>query len=190
MHLLVGLGNPGPEYERTRHNLGFRVLEHLAHRLGVRFRPGPHRGWWARGVAEGRPVVLLLPQTFMNASGECVGPALRELGIPPSQMIVVCDDMDLPLGVLRLRPQGGHGGHNGLRSVVAQVGEGFPRLRLGIGRPPPEQTPIEYVLGAFQPEEGEVVHAMVERAAEALVQAVGHGVEWAMSRYNGPVPLA
>lgn len=185
MKLIVGLGNPGRAYRQTRHNVGFEVADELARRMGVKFR----RSWrfpaeMAEGTLEGEEVVLVKPRTFMNLSGEAVGPLARKKGIPAGDVIAIVDDLDLPLGRLRIRKSGGAGGHNGLKSLIAHLGtEEFPRVRIGIGRDA-EGDAVSHVLGRFRPEEEPVVREAVSRAADAVATALREGWDRAMNDFN------
>lgn len=182
MKLVVGLGNPGPRYRGTRHNLGFRVVEELAGQEGWRFRSRP---WWrwARGRLAGTEVVLAQPLTFMNDSGRAVGGLAESLGVAGEDLLVVCDDLALPLGRIRLRRRGSSGGHQGLASVVRALGtEEFPRLRLGIGAA--RGDPVEFVLGEFAAGERERVEEAVREAVEAVRSWATQGIEEAMNRFN------
>ncbi|HIE11425.1 MAG TPA: aminoacyl-tRNA hydrolase [Kiritimatiellae bacterium] len=187
MQVVVGLGNPGRRYSNTRHNIGFAVVERLAEQWGKRFR----RKWGtqslvASGVLEGRPVWLCKPTCFMNRSGGAVRALLRKAGAGPEALVVVVDDADLPVGRVRVRPRGGSGGHNGLKSVIAALGtEDFIRVRVGIGRPVAGGDMVEYVLSGFRPEEREQVDEVVGLAAEAVKRIMTEGVESAMNRING-----
>ena len=166
--MIVGLGNPGPEYAETRHNVGFMVVDLLARRWAGRFTPREH-ALLARVSIHGVPTLLVKPQTFMNASGRAVAPLVRQLGLPPEHLIIVYDDMDLPFGTLRMRAKGSHAGHKGMRSVLEHLGtQAVPRLRIGIGRPPGNMDPADYVLSPFDPEERELLPWILERAVEAL----------------------
>ncbi len=166
--LIVGLGNPGPEYAGTRHNIGFRIVDILARRWGGKFTP-VEESLLAVVSIHGVPVALAKPQTFMNLSGRAVGPLLRRLGLPFSRVMVVYDDMDLPFGTLRMRARGGHAGHKGMRSVLEALGtQNVPRLRFGIGRPPGNMDPADFVLSPFDPEEQEMLPELLERAVQAL----------------------
>jgi peptidyl-tRNA hydrolase, PTH1 family len=178
--LIVGLGNPGPEYADTRHNVGFQSVEALAERLGAH---------WSRchdalvAVADAR-LVLAKPQTFMNRSGPAVARLLEELAIRPAQALIVYDDMDLPFATLRLRARGSAGTHNGMRSVVSALAtQDIARLRIGISQAGPGNA-IDHVLSAFTPEEQPVIDAAVERAADAALAWANEGAEVAMNRYN------
>lgn len=185
MHIaaVVGLGNPGSKYAATRHNVGFRVVDELARRWRIRI-------WWPRDHAKvarrrgSAPVLLVKPSTYMNLSGKAVAAIRRREHLEPGQLLVVVDDVELPLGTLRIRPHGGPGTHNGLRSLVEDLGEGFPRLRLGVRGEVPWDDLADYVLTPFRPEETEVVERMVSRAADCVEMALHSGVERAASRFN------
>jgi NhaA family Na+:H+ antiporter len=184
--LVVGLGNPGPRYAGTRHNAGFLVVDRLAESLGVRLEPGPD-GRKGRGRLEGVEFALLEPGELMNRSGGPVARAVAELPVadPARDLLVVCDDLDLPAGQLRLRKQGGHGGHNGLRDVIACLGtQDFPRLRFGVGRPPPGEDPVEHVLSPFAEEEAAALQARLDEAALAARTFLVEGMDAAMNRFN------
>lgn len=183
--LIVGLGNPGPAYARTRHNVGFMVADGLAGRLGWRWREGRCHGLVAGGRVGDREVLLLKPLTFMNRSGLAVAAAARAYGLAPAAIVVVHDDLDLPPGKLRLRPGGGSGGHRGVTSVIQSLGdEGFGRVRVGIGRPAPGEEAADYVLQPFTPAEQEVLAPALETACEAIMRVVAEGLEAAMRCYN------
>ena len=184
VHLFVGLGNPGRTYEKTRHNLGFMVLDRLAERWGGRFKPGFGPYDFLQTKAPGGKILLVKPSTFMNRSGAAVQDAVRRYEVPLSALIVICDDFNLPLGTLRLRPKGSDGGHNGLASVIQALGTSdFGRLRLGIGLRPGAGT-VDYVLSRFPRKEQAAVETLVEDGADALIAAAENGFEWAMNRYN------
>ncbi len=180
---VIGLGNPGTEYLSTRHNVGFAVVDELAKRFRIDAWRRAYLSLTARrprGVA----VMLVKPQTFMNVSGEALAALCRGEELLPSECLVVVDDVELPLGQLRLRTSGGAGSHNGMRSIVEAVGEGFPRLRLGIRGNEPWRDLADYVLSEFRPDEIEVVTAMVSRAADCVEEALRAGIARAASRYN------
>jgi PTH1 family peptidyl-tRNA hydrolase len=182
--LVVGLGNPGAEYANTRHNVGFRVIDALAdaHKIAVKTR----RLQSVYGVGEigGQRVCLAKPQTYMNNSGQAVAALRRELSVPLEDVIVVCDDVNLPVGRLRIRLQGSAGGSGGLKSIVACLGtEDFPRLRIGVGRPGGGAL-VEHVLGPFSRAEIPVIERAVVAAAEAVEVALEHGLPAAMNRFN------
>lgn len=186
MKLVVGLGNPGPRYADTRHNVGFRVVECFASRCGAAFEER-FAGRYGLGSVDSSPVGVLQPHTFMNRSGDSVAAALRELGIdePERDLCIVYDDMDLPLGKIRLRHGGGAGGHNGIAHVIAALGTtSLPRLRFGVGRPPPGDDPIDYVLSAFTPAEERELVGVIDTASEALAAFASDGMEVAMNRFN------
>jgi len=184
MIIVVGLGNPGRRYKGTRHNVGQEVVNHLAARLRVRLQDD---GWAkaGKGRVEGTVVLLAIPETYMNVVGQAVGDLLRRRRRSPQELLVVHDEMDLPLGHLRLRPGNGPGGHNGVRSIIEELGTGlFPRLRLGIGRPPAGEDPVEFVLDRFTPEERPTIDDAVALAADAVMIAATQGLAVAMNRYN------
>lgn len=182
LRLVVGLGNPGSRYAGTRHNLGFMLVDRFAQHRGLRFRRDRF-GLSARFDG----VYLFKPQTFMNLAGEAVGPFARWLKADPGAVFVVSDDLDLPLGAIRIRREGSSGGHNGLKSVAEHLGTtAFPRLRIGIGRPPVrDYAVIDWVLGRFTAAERNIVEEALGRAEEALQVAIREGIGAAMNRYNG-----
>jgi PTH1 family peptidyl-tRNA hydrolase len=185
MKIIVGLGNPGLGYRRTRHNLGYMVVKEVAERRALRFRRGRFQCTQAEGEVGKEQVLLVRPLTFMNLSGACVAGVARERGCEPSQVLVVCDDVNLELGKLRLRRGGSAGGHKGLESVIHHLhSDQFPRLRLGIGQPPAGVEMMRYVLSPFRRAEWPTVGEMIERAAQAVESWVYFGVEEAMSRFN------
>ena len=181
---MAGLGNPGPKYEDTRHNLGFRVVDELARRSGAPGFQQKFDGLFAeRG---GGRVLLVKPQTFMNLSGECVAKFAGFYKIPPEAVLIVTDDIDLPPGQLRLRKDGGPGGHNGMKSVIESLGtELFPRVRLGVGRSS-RLEPKAFVLARIAPEERALFDALVLRAADAVEAFLGQGMDAAMNAFNRP----
>lgn len=187
--MIVGLGNPGTEYASHRHNVGFRVVDALARAHGLRFMRDKH----ARAhVAEGRvcdsTVVLAKPQKYMNESGKAVSRLIRQYRLPPEQALVVYDDLDLPLGRLRLRQEGGSGGHKGMMSIIEQLGtRDFPRLRVGIGRPPGRMDPADYVLEPFDEEDEPTVSHVVEVAVSAVESWIEEGIVATMDRFNRPL---
>jgi PTH1 family peptidyl-tRNA hydrolase len=189
--LVIGLGNPGPRYRETRHNAGFRVVDRLASRMGIPLTQTRFDGHFGRGRVGGIDVGLLEPQTFMNGSGRAVAAALRFLpvGEISSDLLVVYDDADLPLGRLRLRARGSDGGHLGLRDVLACIGtQELPRLRFGIGRPLHSQDTVDHVLQKFSESETEALAQAVERACSAVGLFLAEGIVPAMDRFNAPAP--
>ena len=187
--LVVFLGNPGLKYEGTRHNAGFMTADALAKRKNVAINRARFRA--LTGVCElGEEKLLLMkPQTFMNLSGEAVGEAARFYKIPPQHVLVVSDEVSLPIGRLRVRSKGSAGGHNGLKSIIACLGsEEFPRIRLGVGAPPhPDYDMADWVLSAFKNQDAEDMAAAAARAAEAVECYILNGPEKTMNRYNGSV---
>lgn len=182
IRLVVGLGNPGSQYQRTRHNLGFMTVDRVAERAGARFRASRFHAEVA-ALPEG--LTLMKPLTFMNRSGLAVGAWARYHRLRPEEVLVVCDDLDLPFGKLRLRAQGSAGGHNGLKSVIAELGsQAFPRLRIGIGRPQGAGSTVDWVLSPFSPQEAERLGTLLEAAAWAVERAVRDGIEAAMNEVN------
>jgi PTH1 family peptidyl-tRNA hydrolase len=191
LRLVVGLGNPGPEYEATRHNVGFRVVERLAARRGIALRREPQlAGRFGLGRVAGEPTGLLAPETWMNRSGRAVAAALDAHPLDPAaELIVVYDDLDLPFGRLRLRPRGGAGGHNGLGDIQDVLGRSdFPRLRFGIGRPPPGVDPVDYVLAPRSADEAAALDARLDAACDAIELAFARGVAFAMNAVNAAPP--
>ncbi len=183
--LVLGLGNIGREYENTRHNVGFEVVKELCRRWNLSLKTGSHLYDWAEKERDGKRIILALPKTYMNRSGLAARALLQENNLEPSQMLVVVDDFNLPLGRLRIRPSGSDGGHNGLASLIEELEtESFPRLRLGIGPLPEDTNSVDFVLSSFHNEEREVVKQMIETAAEAVEYAIGHRLEEAMTKYN------
>ncbi len=182
--LLCGLGNPGLEYHGTRHNIGFRVLDSFAREERLSFRRSPYQGYLAKGSGAS-PIYLLKPTTFMNLSGRSVRQAVQALGLAPEDILCICDDLDLPAGQIRLRAEGSAGGHNGLKSIIAELGtQGFARLRVGIGRPPDDDV-VRFVLGAARGDDAMRLAWAADLAVECLRMAVADGVEAAMNAFNG-----
>jgi PTH1 family peptidyl-tRNA hydrolase len=187
-YLIVGLGNPGRKYKRNRHNVGFQVIDHLAKRHGLRFRRRQSDAFVTGGQIAGRAVILVKPLRYMNKSGDPVAALRRFYKIDPERLLVIFDDLDLPVGTLRLRPSGGSSGQKGMKSIIERLGnQEFPRLRVGIGRPPGRMDPAAYVLQNFGKEQLPSVEETYERAADAIETWLRDGVELAMSRHNGPV---
>lgn len=188
MWLIVGLGNPGEEYAKTRHNLGFQCLTFLANRHGLDFDDKRARSRVATGQIAGQRVVLAKPFTFMNAIGQAVVGLCHWYKVAPAErLLVIYDDLDLPFGVLRLRERGSAGTHNGMKSIVGQLGsQTFPRLRIGIGQGPPGRDAAKYVLSRFTRDEEAQLPAICARAADAVELVVREGLTAAMNRYNRP----
>ncbi len=187
MKLIVGLGNPGPKYRGTRHNIGFAVVDELASRRSIAFESAAVEALVARARGE-QPLLLAKPLTFMNLSGEAVGGLLRYYRIEVGDLLVIVDEVQLPLGRLRARPRGSAGGHNGLKSVIAHVGEEFARLRVGVGRGDSRRDLADHVLARFDRDEAPEVARMTARAADAADLFVTGGIAAVMNAYNGPEP--
>ncbi len=187
MWLIVGLGNPGEEYTRTRHNIGFRVVAHLAERMGARFEDKRAKSRTAEGTLAGQRVALAKPFTFMNLSGQAIVGLSQWYKVPPERVLVIYDDLDLPFGTLRLRERGSAGTHNGMRSTVTLLGtQNFPRLRVGIDRVPPKWDAAKYVLSRFTSDEEAQIPSLLDRASDAVERAVRDGVLAAMNSVNAP----
>ncbi len=186
--VVVGLGNPGAQYARTRHNAGFETLEVLSRRWGVEINKKKLNGLVAETTYNGHRVVLVLPQTFMNASGECVQPILQWYKAPLTNLLVIYDDIDLPLGKLRVRKSGSAGTHNGMRSILGSLGnqQGFPRVRVGVGAKPEGWDLADWVLSTYrQKEDREEMEKTFARAADCVEDWIKNGIEHAMQQYNG-----
>ncbi len=184
--LIVFLGNPGMKYEGTRHNAGFMAADALAKRRGIAINRLRFKALTAQCGIAGESVLLMKPQTYMNLSGEAVGEAARFYKIPPEHIIVVSDEMALPVGKLRIRKKGSAGGHNGLKNIIAHLGtEEFPRIRLGVGAPPhPDYDVKDWVLSSFKNQDAEDMAAAVARAGEAAECYIAEGADRAMNKFN------
>lgn len=184
--LAVFLGNPGPKYEWTRHNAGFLACDALAKKLGVNVNRARFKALTATCDIDGESVMLMKPQTYMNNSGEAAAEAARFYKIPPEHVIVVSDEVSLPVGRLRIRQKGSAGGHNGLKSIIAQLGSNqFPRIRLGVGAPPhPDYDMADWVLSVFRDQDAADIADAAKRAAEAVECYITEGPERAMNRFN------
>jgi len=193
MKLIVGLGNPGREYEKNRHNLGFMCLNYFARTQGIRFDKKQGRARIGSGEVAGSKVVVARPQTYMNQSGQAVGRLVKKYKVNPDSILVIHDDLDLPLGKIRIRQGGGSAGHKGINSVATELGsQDFSRLRVGIGRPAvvegsaeaTEDDIVAYVLSDFTSEEKEVVTQVIPRVSEAILCLLTEGLTAAMNKYN------
>jgi PTH1 family peptidyl-tRNA hydrolase len=183
--LVVGLGNPGDEYARTRHNVGFMVADRVSEANNISLNQTKFKAMIGRGMIGGEDVIIAKPQTYMNRSGESVSPLLSFFKLKPSDCIVICDDLELLPGKIRVRGKGGHGGHKGLMSIIEQVGsQEFVRVRVGIGRPVEQSRVSDYVLSPFSKDEKPVIADAIERAAKAVETIIKEGVEAAMNRFN------
>jgi peptidyl-tRNA hydrolase, PTH1 family len=186
--LIVGLGNPGREYVNTRHNVGFKVLDCICQDLNVRLNRVQSKALVGRAMIGEEKIILAKPHTFMNLSGQAVSGLMHFYKIELSQILIIHDDLDLPLGVLRLRASGGSAGQKGLASVIERLGtEEFPRLRIGIGRPPGRMDAVDYVLQNFSSSELEILSIVLDKACQAARFFVTDGIERAMNLFNGPV---
>ncbi|MFI5266287.1 MAG: aminoacyl-tRNA hydrolase [Chloroflexota bacterium] len=185
--LVVGLGNPGKEYERNRHNIGFRVVDELARRCDARFDQKKSHGKLAVARREGRPLYLLKPQTFVNLSGRSVAPVARFYKVTTERLVVVCDDIDLPFARIRIRPEGSSGGHNGLKSIMESLGnrQDFARIRIGVGRPPhAREAVVGHVLEDFSRAEEEALGPVISDIADAVALILDGAIGRAMDMYN------
>ncbi|MGN1183323.1 MAG: aminoacyl-tRNA hydrolase [Faecalibacillus sp.] len=184
MKLIVGLGNPGKEYEKTRHNTGFMVLDELADQLNVSVEHNKFKGLYTKFKYQGEDVILLKPQTFMNLSGESVRQMMDFFKIDLSDILVIYDDMDMPVGKLRLRESGSAGGHNGIKNIIMHTGsQNFKRIRVGIGRHPHMKV-VDYVLSRFREDELSDIQNGIKRASEAVIDFLDHDFSYAMNKYN------
>lgn len=187
MYVIAGLGNPKREYENTRHNVGFDVIDAIASKYGIRVIERKHKALIGRGYIDGKKVVLAKPQTFMNLSGE----SIREIidyykADPQSELVVICDDISLELGQLRIRKKGSAGGHNGLKNIIAQLGtDGFSRIKMGVGNKPEGYDLADYVLGHFTGAERRIIEESIGNAVDAAVTMLEKGPDEAMNRFNG-----
>jgi len=181
----VGLGNPGRKYKNTRHNLGFQVIDLLAKKLKKKPKSGVGDFHFAKMDFVGRELYLVKPDTYMNDSGIAVSECINRWEVKPEELLVICDDLSLPVGKIRVRAEGSDGGHKGLKSIIAEIGTtDFPRLRMGIGPNPPDYPAEKYVLKPFHKSEKKIVKEMIQTAAEAVELSITEGVEKAMNRYN------
>lgn len=186
--LIVGLGNPGRQYRDTRHNIGFLLLDRLAARAKMSFARVQFRALVGDYRLNGARVILAKPQTYMNESGLAVGSLVRFYKISLGSVLVVHDDVDLPLGTVRIRPGGGSAGQKGVGSIIDRLGtQDFPRLRLGVGRPPGQMLAAAYVLQEFDRDEAEIVNLTLDRAVDAVLTFIQDGLDDAMNKYNGPL---
>lgn len=185
--LVVGLGNPGENYARTRHNAGFRAVDRLAAALQVKVDRAKFRGLTAQAVWQGQKLLLLKPQTFMNNSGLSVMDAARFYKLPPERVIVIFDDISLPVGRLRVRADGSAGGHNGIKSIIGALNsQSFPRVKVGVGaKPHPDYDLADWVLSNFTKAEETALAGVIDDAAEAVLELIEHGVQAAAGRFNG-----
>ncbi|MCC6894709.1 MAG: aminoacyl-tRNA hydrolase [Anaerolineae bacterium] len=187
-YLIVGLGNPGKDYEETRHNVGFRVVDELARRYGLSFGKTERKSQAASGVIKSKKVILAKPQTYMNLSGEAVRSLADFYKVEVPNILIIADDLDIPLGTVRLRQSGSAGGQNGIKSVIQHLGtQEINRLRFGIGRPPGKMQAKDYVLGVFKSDDAILASQVVDRASDAAETWLTDGIELAMTRHNGNI---
>lgn len=183
--MLVGLGNPGREYANNRHNIGFMVLDHLADKLVTNFARVESQALITKEKYKSSRLLLVKPQTFMNLSGQSIGSLARYYKIPPERIFVIFDDVDLPFGTIRLRERGGSGGQRGMISIIERLGtQAFPRMRIGIGRPPGRMDAADYVLQDFSKSEIEFLGAVLDQAVEAIFTIIDTGIVSAMNKFN------
>lgn len=186
--LIIGLGNPGREYKETRHNIGFMLIDRIALRLNAQGIKVQAKAIVTNTLYQERKLILAKPQTYMNLSGQSVQGLLHFYKIPIENLIVAHDDLDLPFGTIRIRPTGGPGGQRGMASTIEQLGtQDFPRLRLGIGRPPGRMDPKDYVLQSFSKDDQKILPEVLDRAADAALIFVTDGLNKAMNKYNGDI---
>ena len=185
--MLVGLGNPGAQYARTRHNMGFLALDLLEKQLGAEKEKQRHQALCASAVWHGQKLLLVRPQTFMNASGLAVQQAASYYKLPPERIVVLFDDISLPVGKIRVRPSGSAGGHNGIKSIISALGtDQFPRVKIGVGaKPGPDYDLADWVLGTVPKADQPTLHTALEHAADAALCLIEDGVQAAESRFNG-----
>jgi PTH1 family peptidyl-tRNA hydrolase len=185
--LIVGLGNPGDNYAKTRHNVGWRALDIMAQELHAKVDRAKFRGLYGQATFEGQKLIFLKPQTFMNLSGLSVMDAARFYKLPPERIIVLFDDISLPVGRLRIRPDGSAGGHNGIKSIIGAINsQSFPRVKIGVGaKPHPDYDLADWVLSAFPPDEEKALQPALKRAADAALEIIKNGTYEAANRFNG-----
>jgi PTH1 family peptidyl-tRNA hydrolase len=183
-YLIAGLGNPGREFKGNRHNIGFMVVDRLAEKYGIRLGRVQQKAITGEGRIKERPVILVKPQTFMNRSGDSVGPLASYYKVPLEHVLVIYDEIDLPFGTLRLRSKGGSGGHNGMKSVIQHLGQDFPRMRLGVGRSSGRMPPAAHVLRDFDKDEQLVLLELLDQAVETVETFLVENVDLAMTRHN------
>ena len=185
MYLIVGLGNPEPEYSKTRHNMGFDVINKIANKYEIELTRTKFNGIYGSGVIEGEKVILLKPQTFMNLSGQCIKPFVDFYKIPLENLLVIYDDMDVEVGEIKVRKKGGPGTHNGAKSVVHELSsEDFSRIRVGIGKPVDEYDAVDYVIGKLEDITYEKLEEGINKATEATIEFLKNGIDIAMNKYN------
>ena len=183
MYLIVGLGNPEEDYGNTRHNMGFDTVNKISKEYNIEINKKKFKGLYGSGIIEGEKVILLKPQTYMNLSGESIKEAVDFYKIENNNTIVIYDDMDIDLGVIKIRKKGNAGSHNGMKSVVKYIGTEFPRIRVGIGKPEDKDF-IRYVIGAVPEEEKQILDSSTSLAKDAVIEIIKSGVDNAMNKFN------
>lgn len=185
MRLVVGLGNPGSEYSSTKHNLGYLVVDEIGNRVGVDVTKKKFNGLFGEGFFNDEKLFLLKPETYMNRSGYSVSSAVKFYNIPPKKIIVIHDELDLPIGVVRIKAGGGSAGHKGVISIIGELGSGdFARIRIGIGKPESRSVTVSHVLSKFKKEEKVIVQESVLKGADAALEIIQHGLTKAMNKFN------
>lgn len=185
MKLVVGLGNPGQKYARSRHNIGFQCIDAISRNMGITMSDRRQLAVIGQGSLDGEEVVLAKPRTFMNHSGEAISYLISRFYTTIQDLIVIYDDMDLPLGKIRIRPSGSAGGHRGVESIIgAMKSNDFVRIRVGVGRPPQGMSEVGFVLGTFNAQESTLIEEVVDTVRNVVADVIGHDLDWAMNRYN------
>lgn len=185
MFLIVGLGNPEPEYSMTRHNMGFDVINKIAKKYEIDISRSKFNGLYGSGVINNEKIILLKPQTYMNLSGQCIKPFIDFYKIPLENVLVIYDDMDVEIENIKIRKKGGPGTHNGAKSVVHElVSEDFPRIKVGVGKPIDEYDAIDYVIGKLDEEQYKKLEVGINRASEAAIYYIEHGIDNTMNKFN------
>lgn len=187
MYLIAGLGNPGTQYEMTRHNIGFHTIEYIADELGIKVKKLKYKALYGEGEVNGEKVFLVKPQTFMNLSGESIVEFVRFFKIPIENVIIISDDISLDVGRIRIRAKGSAGGHNGLKSIIYMLNsDAFARVRIGVGEPNHKEYDLaDYVLGKFQKDEIPILEEAIVKAYKAVGEIMARGTQSAMNKYNG-----
>lgn len=185
MYLIIGLGNPEEEYSKTRHNMGFNTINKLAQKYNIKITKTKYEGLYETGEIEGKKVILIKPQTYMNLSGNCVKQFVDFYKVEKENILVIYDDMDIEPGTIKIRKKGSAGGHNGMKSIIQMLGtEEFPRIRIGIGRPEHNGDEINYVIGTIPKEEIPKLEEGTEKAKEAIIEILKNGIDKAMNKFN------
>lgn len=185
MYIIVGLGNPEPEYSNTRHNMGFDTINKIAKKYNIEFSKTNFKGIYGTGIIEGEKVILLKPQTYMNLSGESIKEIISFYKLNTDNLIIIYDDIDIEPGIIKLRKTGGPGTHNGMKSVIKEIGtEKFPRIRIGIGKPEHKGDLINYVIGKIPEEDKQILEKSTDLAKEAVIEIIKNGMDKAMNLFN------